>query len=40
VFSGVEKLEAVVIDNAANVWNDDNNSILAINNFTTFIENS
>jgi hypothetical protein len=39
VFSGVEKLEAVVIDNA-NVWNDDNNSILAINNFTTFIENS
>jgi hypothetical protein len=30
VFSGVEKLEAVVIDNA-NVWNDDNNSILAIN---------
>ncbi|VVH56087.1 hypothetical protein BSPCLSOX_1790 [uncultured Gammaproteobacteria bacterium] len=40
VFSGVEKLEAVVIDNAANVWNDDNNSILAINNFITFIENS
>jgi hypothetical protein len=39
VFSGVETLAAVVIENAANVWNDDNNSMLVINNFITFIEN-
>jgi hypothetical protein len=26
-------------DKAAYVWNDDNNSMLAINNFITFIEN-
>jgi hypothetical protein len=38
VFSGVEKLAFVVIENA-NAWNDDNNSMLVINNFITFIEN-
>jgi hypothetical protein len=32
VFSGVEKLAFVVIENA-NAWNDDNNSMLVINNF-------
>jgi hypothetical protein len=39
LFSGVEKSAAVVIRSApaANVWNDDNNSMLAINNFITFI---
>jgi hypothetical protein len=30
VFSGVETLAAVVIENAANVWNDDNNSMLVM----------
>jgi hypothetical protein len=40
VFSGVETTSGVVIKNAANVWNDDNNSILAINNFITFIDKS
>jgi hypothetical protein len=29
----------IFIDKAAYVWNDDNNSMLAINNFITFIEN-
>jgi hypothetical protein len=40
-FSGVEKLEAVVIRSAsgfpANVWNDDNNSMLVINSLIIFI---
>jgi hypothetical protein len=30
----------IFIDKAPYVWNDDNNSMLAINNFITFIENS